>query len=387
MDTTPASFTQEGPYGIKFDFNVGARILLPEGHKWDVEIIDFETRSVIYQVALDGGVIHSKKKYFLKFYIKIWKDKKLVFEHCLDLRQKPVQIQMENGGLGDHIAWISHVEAFRQKHQCQLFCVVRKDLQELFQATYPDIIFITDRQQDNINYYATYVVLVFYNDSELDHSRVDYREAGLVVSAAYILGLPPVERPTRLALTHKSPPPDQPYICIATQGSSHCKFWNNPYGWKSVIHFLKQQNYRVICIDKDDISHHGRAVHTIPHGAEDMTGPLPLRQRAELLQNAAFFIGLSSGLSWLAWASGIPVVMISGFTAEKNEFYTPWRIINHNVCNSCSNDIRCRLDVTDYFWCPRFKDTPKEFECSKGITPDHVISAIGSLIEQQKTQV
>ena len=56
------------------------------------------------------------------------------------------------------------------------------------------------------------------------------------------------------------------------------------------------------------------------------------------------FIGLSSGLSWLAWAAGTPVVLISGFTHPTNEFTTPYRVINWHTCNSCWNDVRERFD-------------------------------------------
>ena len=58
----------------------------------------------------------------------------------------------------------------------------------------------------------------------------------------------------------------------------------------------------------------------IPNGAEDETGDQPLTERARWLKHADFFIGLSSGLSWLAWAAGTPVVIISGFTHPLNEF-------------------------------------------------------------------
>jgi autotransporter strand-loop-strand O-heptosyltransferase len=44
-------------------------------------------------------------------------------------------------------------------------------------------------------------------------------------------------------------------------------------------------------------------------------------------------VGLSSGLSWLAWAAGTPVVMIAGFTHPTNEFATPYRVINYHACN------------------------------------------------------
>ena len=62
--------------------------------------------------------------------------------------------------------------------------------------------------------------------------------------------------------------------------------------------------------------------------AEDFTGNRPLQERLSLLHHADFFIGLGSGLSWLAWAADTPVVMISGFSHPSTEFHTPYRVIN-----------------------------------------------------------
>jgi autotransporter strand-loop-strand O-heptosyltransferase len=94
------------------------------------------------------------------------------------------------------------------------------------------------------------------------------------------------------------------------------------------------------------------------------------------LAGAKFFIGLSSGLSWLAWAVDIPVVMISGFTKKYNEFYTPYRIINENVCNGCWNDTNIKFDKSNWFWCPRGKN----FECSKEISVQSVLEQVKKLI-------
>ena len=101
--------------------------------------------------------------------------------------------------------------------------------------------------------------------------------------------------------------------------------------------------------------------------------------RARWLAHAEFFVGLSSGLSWLAWAVGTPVAMISGFTHPTNEFATPYRVINYHVCNSCWNDPAHRFDHKDFLWCPRHKDTPRQFECTRLITADHVKAIIRSI--------
>ncbi len=114
----------------------------------------------------------------------------------------------------------------------------------------------------------------------------------------------------------------------------------------------------------------------IPHGVEDETGDRSLAERVRWLKHADFFIGLSSGLSWLAWAAGTPVVMIAGFTLPTNEFATPYRIVNYHTCNSCWNDPHHRFDHHDFLWCPRHKNTPRQFECTRLITADQVKQAL-----------
>ncbi|HTI00262.1 MAG TPA: autotransporter strand-loop-strand O-heptosyltransferase, partial [Acidisoma sp.] len=59
--------------------------------------------------------------------------------------------------------------------------------------------------------------------------------------------------------------------------------------------------------------------------------------------------------------------------------HTPYRVINWHVCNSCWNDDTTDFDNqdrADFLWCPRHKDTPRMFECSRAITARQVIAAI-----------
>jgi autotransporter strand-loop-strand O-heptosyltransferase len=136
----------------------------------------------------------------------------------------------------------------------------------------------------------------------------------------------------------------------------------------------------VLCIDRDATAGQGLHWNHIPYGAEDFTGSLPLQERASLLLHAEFFVGLSSGLSWLAWAVGTPLVMISGFTHPVNEFETPYRVINYHACNSCWNDTSIEFDNRDYLWCPRHAGTERQFECSRSIAAGQVIGTIKRLI-------
>ena len=122
----------------------------------------------------------------------------------------------------------------------------------------------------------------------------------------------------------------------------------------------------------------------MPQGAEDYTGNLPLMERIELLAYADFFIGVGSGLSWLADAAGCPVVLISGFSMPAAEFNTPYRVINPLVCHGCYNDM-----TVDWLnpLCPRHHDTEREYECSVKIPPKMVISTIDRLRKDLKNNL
>jgi autotransporter strand-loop-strand O-heptosyltransferase len=160
------------------------------------------------------------------------------------------------------------------------------------------------------------------------------------------------------------------------QSTTQSKYWNNPGGWMEIIRFLKAAGYRVICIDQKSVHGTGLVWNQIPNGAEDETGEKPLAERVRWLKHAEFFVGLSSGLSWLAWAAETPVVMISGFTHPLNEFATPYRVVNYHTCNGCWNDPHLRFDHKDFLWCPRHKGTDRQFECTRLITVDHVKATI-----------
>ncbi|QCE35773.1 autotransporter strand-loop-strand O-heptosyltransferase [Acetobacteraceae bacterium] len=371
----------EGPKGIRFDFNDGCRVDVPSGKKWRVQFRDTGTDTVLFDQWLDqGGRVQSAKHYYLPFQITVWEESEAepVFQHKCDLYGKKVVVHMELGGLGDHLAWVGQAMAFGRQHKAELVCVVRADLAEILAPANPDITFVTADKVPTDSY-ASYKVLVFFDDVSRNWQPLDYRQAGLGRMGAYMLGLTPENRRPDIDIEDK-PPIEDPYVVIAVQGSGLGKMWNNPYGWRQVVQFLKSLGYRVICIDQARVTGVNTVWTHIPHGVEDETGNRPLKERARWLKHADFFIGLSSGLSWLAWAAQTKVVMVGGFTEDYNEFETPWRIINRNVCHGCANDLAIRLDLKDYFFCPRHKNTDRAFECSRLISGNQVIQACSDLI-------
>ncbi|MGA8615966.1 MAG: autotransporter strand-loop-strand O-heptosyltransferase [Xanthobacteraceae bacterium] len=374
----PAEFpTQEGPGGIRFDFNSGGRLMLPQAaHPWKVQLSDLDTGNVLYQTEMVEGRVNSTKRYYVRFRLEAWQQGQLLLSHDYSAAGREVLIVFPVGTLGDTLAWLPYAFKFYAKHKCRLTCGMSEKLIPLFRDMYPEITFVTHEEIEPERFYASYRMGLFFDDEGSVHQPCDFRHVGLHRTAGYILGVDPTEVPPRVAIVDDSRPIAEPYVCIAVQSTTQSKYWNNPTGWHDIIAFLKQAGYRVICIDRKSVHGTGMVWNHLPHGAEDETGDRPLVERVRWLKHAEFFIGVSSGLSWLAWASGTPVVMISGFTHPTNEFDTPYRVINYHTCNGCWNDVRHRFDHKDFLWCPRHKDTPRQFECTRLITSEHVKATI-----------
>jgi autotransporter strand-loop-strand O-heptosyltransferase len=369
--------TQAGPMGLRFDFNDGCRVVLPEtGHPWRVRLSDLDTGNVVFEIELRSGYVNSAKRYFVRFRLEVWTREEMVLCHDYCAADRNVLVQFPIGTIGDLIGWLPYAIKFRELHGCQLTCALGETLIPLFRDAYPEVRFVSHEGITPERYYASYSIALFFDDEASVHQPCDFRQVGLHRTAAYILGVDPAERPPCIALADDTRPIPDPYVCIGVQSTTQCKYWNNPQGWRAIVAHLQAAGYRVICIDQKPV--HGRDLvwTQVPNGAEDETGDRPLQERARWLKHATAFIGLSSGLSWLAWAAGTPVVMISGFTHPTNEFTTPYRVINYHTCNSCWNDVRHRFDHKDFLWCPRHKDTPRQFECTRLITADQVKAAL-----------
>ena len=371
--------TQEGPRGIRYDFNDGARLLLPPG-AWHAQIEDDESGNILFACDADGGWVISTKKYYVPFRLRVWDRadmEKPVLDHLMDLRGKPVLIKLPMGAIGDIICWLPYADKFQKKHGCRLECPIAKNLVDLFAPQYPNLELAVAPDLKTAAPYASYRTGLFF-DGNQDYQPFDFRQVGLARSIGYLLGVDPQETQPRL-------PPAQPrtikepYVCIAAKATSLAKMWHNGLGWEQVVDHLKGLGYRVLCIDRDRITGEGWAWNHIPYGAEDFTGDIPLAERASMLRHAEFFVGLGSGLSWLAWAAGIPVVLISGFSLPTCEFQTPYRVHNTHVCHGCWDAMDVRFDHTDYFWCPRHKGTDRQFECTRAITGRQVIRTIERL--------
>ena len=384
----PKTPTQEAPEGIRFDYCNGLRVAFPKTGDYRLVFKDSSTGTCVYNMDVKpGAIVESVKKFFIPFEFEIYHkgEETPFFKHVFNAQGKEVMIQLPIGTLGDTIAWFSYVERFQKKHSCKIVCSMAPKIADIWRKQYPYITFIDKPETANYQPYACYCLGLFFQ-GDTDHQPYDFRYVGLHKTAGHILGLETPEEladlPPRVDLTAPRQI-KEPYVCIAAKASSQPKMWNNPQGWREVVKFLKDAGYRVLCIDKTQEEGFETTWNYMPFGAEDYTGDKDLQERINLIKDADFFIGLSSGLSWLAWLCKVPVVMISGFTEPTNEFFTPYRVINTQVCHGCWNDTRREFNHFDYLWCPVFSEAGKKFECTRAITGEQVIRMIQRIPEFQ----
>lgn len=371
---------------IHINFHSGPKVEILGGisKKYKVKFINNDTGYVVYHSDLSNNMWSSANiRHFLNWKLDIYEvgddnSEKLIDSHLLNLRGKKVKVVLDTESLGDLMAYIGAVDAFQKKHDCDLMCVVfRDELVNIFSKSYNNITF-SRLNPPNDPFYAIYHVGYFDQNNWQGNAPFNPKDSSLATIAQDILGLPSVEIKPKLKFNISEKPLNK-YVCIGTQSTAQLKYWNNPSGWADVVKYLNSIGYEVWCIDKSSSFGKDEHMNYIPFGAIDKTGNFSLEERMSQIYNSEFFIGLGSGLSWLSWAVHKNVVLISGFSLEFAEFFTPYRVINKNVCHGCWNDSSCTFDKGDWKWCPRKKD----FECTKQINSEMVIDRIKDVINNE----
>ena len=136
--------TLEGPSGIRFDFNMGARVVLPartEGD-WQVRLRDLDTGNILFESKNKGAFVASAKRFYIRFGVEVFDGDKPVLEHSFDCKGKEVLIQFPVGTLGDTLAWFPYAARFQEIHDCRLTCALSGLIIPLLKDRYPAITFV-----------------------------------------------------------------------------------------------------------------------------------------------------------------------------------------------------------------------------------------------------
>jgi len=319
------------------------------------------------------------REYYTKWTTKVWENGNLIYENTLNLEGKRVYIALGSKSLGDSLGWFPYVEEFRKKHKCHVICSTFKNY--LFVEQYPEIEFVEPGEIVR-DIYAQYNVGWYYNEDEIDLARHpgNFRNQPMQKTASDILGLDYEEVRPKIKINKKK---RERKIGIGIHSTAQSKYWNNPTGWQEVVNYLKSRGWDVVIYSSEG---DGYMDNWHPTGCRQFKPKSnvyseTLQEVIDDMSSCQYFIGLGSGLSWLAWAVGLPVVLISGFSETYTEpLSNTWRVINESVCHGCFNSHK--LDAGDWNWCPLNKETPRLFECSKSISSKMVIDKICQLEEE-----
>lgn len=335
----------------------------------------------------------ASRKYFTSWRLEVWLGDNMIHESKMDLENKDVCLLFTTSALGDTISWVAYAEEFRKKHRCRI--TLQCANQKIFKDSYPDIDFveIDTYDMEDKKWYASFPVVygVVIDDQKTQAQRLQKNYVSkkgpmfldnfnlhdefknprhphsipLASICTDALGLDEKEIRTRIKNpNHSERPIKEKYICISEFSSSEgLKNWNNKIGWEKLIQNLQISGYKIVSISKEKSS---------LKNIIKRNGDIDLKERIWYLHHCEFFIGVSSGLSWLAWACGKKVVMISGATMEFNEFKEDnIRIINKEACHGCWNS----QEHMNKFACFHSSLCPenKNFECTRKISPTMVI--------------
>jgi autotransporter strand-loop-strand O-heptosyltransferase len=309
------------------------------------------------------------RSWYTRWTAKVWENGSLIYENTLDYTGKRVFIAFDSESLGDNIAWMPYVLEFKKKHNCHVIVSTFKNF--LFEKVYKELEFVSPGTTVH-NLYGMYKIGWFYNT---DMEPVLCNTIPLQQTATNILGLDYTEIIPRIDYVPKKRMYKYKYVTIASNSTAQLKFWTIE-GWTKLAAYLLDKGYKVINVSKER--------NTID-GVQQITD-VSIENTMHIIHHSEFLISLSSGLGWLGWGMGKPIVLIANFSHSSHEFQNNCiRITNETVCNSCWNNRNFKFDK-NWEFCPIYRGTNRAYECQTSITAEMVIDKIKPLLSHQHHQ-
>lgn len=355
--------------GIRVHFVGGINVTLPPGGGYTVSLYR-EDGGLMSAVENADGEVKFPFRWLEGWEVVVEKAGVICHRHRFNPAGRRVLISLGSSSMGDTIAWIPYIEAFQQKWGCYVIACTHHN--DWLAAAYPMMEWVPPGTGVK-NLYALTTIGWFYgrNDS-VDQWRCprDFRFDPLQSTAAAQLGVSSIEIRPRLSIATGGRGTKKRYVCIGVHSTAQAKYWNREGGWDAVVGWLVSRGFDVYVASREPDGWMG---NKLPKAARRLPD-YDITTTATWIKHAEAFVGVGSGLSWLAWAMRVPTVIISGFSEEWTEMQGDgvFRVPNSGtVCHGCFN--RHRLAADKWDWCPD-RDGSAKFECTRAITPDAVIT-------------
>jgi autotransporter strand-loop-strand O-heptosyltransferase len=274
---------------------------------YSVAFLDLKREVIVKQVTVKPTApVSGQRQWYTAWRILISNsDGIIIFQEDLDLKGKNVFIKSDASALGDNLAWMPYVEEFRKKHDCNVICSTF--FNELFIDNYPNILFVEPNTRVS-NVFAQYYIGTS-NDINLTYSPSRYLENPLQKIACDMLGLPYIQIKPNIGV-HPDYPKEKK-VTLSEYASLRVKEWYAPGGWQQIVDLFNRYGYEVCVVSKE---------YSYLSDVKNKSGDIPLSNRVQDMAEAKYHVGMSTGLSWLAWACHCHVFLISDFTPPDHEF-------------------------------------------------------------------
>lgn len=342
-----------------------------DNYTYNVSFIDLDTDVTIFKSDIKiGEWCKPSIEYIMNWRIYITSNNPnfddVIYDY--DLNNKNIFIEFESSSLGDTLAWVSVIEQYSKTVNSNIF--IKTFRNELFQNI-GNIHFV-----DKVSGFDVKVKIGAFSDENGNYikslNKNNWNSISLFQIASDTLNFNNYieEAPKSLKKINKDRPINDKYVLIATESTAQCKYWNRTNGWEELVEQLENMGYKVYNTSLNN----NKNFNNIP--SYDMETTM------NWIQHCEFFIGLTSGLSWLSWALNKQCFMITGISNDILEFKTNNIRIEppQGTCKGCWN--RSNFDRSNWNWCPDNSGTYREFECTKNISPDIVLNKIKQYLKK-----
>lgn len=289
---------------------------------------------------------------------------------------KTILVNLESNSLGDTIAATPYVSEYQKKNNYKVYYKINSRLIPFLQDVYANINFIDKKSVVDLD-----------EEIKLNYIFSKNVQGGFAEQLGF--NNPPYIRP-KILIPDSVRKIKNKYIALGVHSTGQIRYWNHPTGiksqqsapnWNELSGRFRKLGYTPVTVEKDELFGNPPFFNGVPSKSNKKIG-IDLLESLQLIQHSEFYIGLNSGMAWLAHALGKKVVMISNFSEDMNEFDLSLddyiRITDKSVCHGCWNKINIEytFDPDDWYWCPKHRGTDRQFECHKSITVDYVMNQI-----------